>query len=211
MTVLAVDVDGNIQVAEAEPVEVPEGFSADVAQEYTQSTSPVANSQAMDGEFIDLQDVVEPDQHSVDQGGTPYESPMSMEPPEQASYSEPDYSSMTATIPPQGPVKEPSTPKPARPRTSVDDIKDFGNKDSSSAGPISYSVTLENVDLALTRKQLQRIFSEPQFGWNAFEIMQQVKGGTLVLEGLSPAQAVMLLKLVKGLNLQVSWRQHVYS
>ena len=194
--VLAVDVDGNVQVAEANQ-DNSGALNLDPAGAITEAPA--------EAEFIDIQDSMataaevseieaEPEVQVLmdDELTRPFQ--------ELAGELSADQSSS---------LNEPSA-QPQNSREAMDEITQFGNKDSS-AGPISYTIVLEGVDLAPIHTKLKEVISQRQFGWDAPAIMRQIKNGKLVLGGLSPAQTVMLLRLLRGTNIQISWSQHVYS
>jgi len=53
--------------------------------------------------------------------------------------------------------------------------------------------------------------ADPRFAWNIGDLAKKIKNGKLSLEGLSTAQAAMVVKVLRGLQIKISWRQHVYS
>ena len=90
------------------------------------------------------------------------------------------------------------------------DVVDFGNADTF-AGPITYAVVIEGIDSAQVIHDVKEAMYDSKFGWDVNEQMAQVNRGRLVLPGLSPAKAFVLINRIKYLPLKISWRQDVLS
>jgi hypothetical protein len=170
-TVLAVDVDGNVQIP-AEPestgTEQPEGFFQD---------------KIVDAEELVLPELQEP-----------------------ATFEAEFFEDEPAPIASQSQEAEEAT----QPRGALADIEEFGNKDSSS-GPLSYTLIVDGIDAGSIRKEVISALDEPQFGWSSADIAKNIKNGQLILKGLAVAQAVMAVRLLRGIKVRISWTQHLYS
>ncbi len=196
-TVLAVDVEGNVQLTESSP---SENFSESAQSSEAYSNEPV------EAEFQDLHEMMEGSLAETSTNAPTVDASAMEELPsveEALSSSQKNQENENQFLPTQE-IKEQSL------KEALGEIRNYGNKDSST-GPFNYTIIIDGIDLATTRGQLQEIFSKPQFGWDAKEMMKRIKGGTLSLEGLSSAQTVMLLRLLRGTKVQTSWSQHVYS
>ncbi len=90
------------------------------------------------------------------------------------------------------------------------DVVSFGNADTM-AGPLTYAVVIEGIDSAQVFHDVKEAMYDSKFGWDVNEQMAQVNRGRLVLPGLSPAKAFVLINRIKYLPLKISWRQDVLS
>lgn len=90
------------------------------------------------------------------------------------------------------------------------DVVDFGNADTG-VGPLTYAVVIEGIDSAQVIHDIKEAMYDSKFGWDVNEQMAQVNRGRLVLPGLSPAKAFVLINRIKYLPLKISWRQDVLS
>jgi hypothetical protein len=197
-TVLAVDVDGNVQIP-AEPestgAEQPEGFFQD---------------KIVDAEELILPELQEP---------APFEAASFNEPSAQeaqptgesefvqnSDFHSESFEDEPAPIASQSQEAEEAT----QPRGALADIEEFGNKDSSS-GPLSYTLIVDGIDAGSIRKEVISALDEPQFGWSSADIAKNIKNGQLILKGLAVAQAVMAVRLLRGIKVRISWTQHLYS
>lgn len=145
-------------------------------------------------------------------------------PPEQA-YAE---TSMPAEIPPaEMPTPEPEienynfnealgqpVPQPMQSFTSdssdFSDVEAFANTNTSS-GPLSYVVVIDGIESSHLLKQLREAMTDSRFGWDVQAITGSMAGGRLILPGLSPAKASVLINRIKYLPFKISWRQDVLS
>jgi len=107
-------------------------------------------------------------------------------------------------------VVEENTLTIAPDRPFVKEMTDFANKELSS-GPLTYSILIEGIDLADTRTAVLEALSDRKFDWDSETLRKKIRLGGLRLEGLSTAQAVMVIRRLQGIAVRISWRQHVYS
>jgi len=98
----------------------------------------------------------------------------------------------------------------AAPKDTFQEIRDFGNKEAS-AGPITYSITIEGLNVAERIEAVIEALSDPKFGWESSALSKKIKSGTMKLVDLNPAAAVMVIKKLRGIHVKVSWTQSLYS
>lgn len=100
---------------------------------------------------------------------------------------------------------------PSTPDTNdFSDVTEFANADTT-AGPLTYAVIIEGIESSRLLMQLKEAMTDSRFGWDVQEILNQVGSGRLVLRGLSPAKASVLINRIKYLPFKISWRQDVLS
>jgi uncharacterized protein YbaR (Trm112 family) len=100
---------------------------------------------------------------------------------------------------------------PATPDTNdFSDVTDFGNA-SAAVGPLAYTLIIEGIESSLLLKELREAMMDSRFRWDVNGILQQVRGGRLVITGLDPAKAAVFLNRLKYLPFKLSWRQDVLS
>ncbi|WP_413586073.1 hypothetical protein [Bdellovibrio sp. HCB274] len=107
---------------------------------------------------------------------------------------------------PADPIIEPKTSDDA----NFADVLEFANA-NSTAGNFSYAVIIEGLDSSQLVHQLKEAITDSKFGWNVSELLTHIGGGRLVIKGLSPAKASVLINRIKYLPFKVSWRQDVLS
>jgi hypothetical protein len=105
-------------------------------------------------------------------------------------------------------------PQPMQSYTSdssdFSDISDFANT-NESAGPLSYMVIIDGIETSHLLKQLREAMTDSRFGWDVQALLSKMGGGRLILTGLSPAKASVLINRIKYLPFKISWRQDVLS
>lgn len=90
------------------------------------------------------------------------------------------------------------------------DVTDFANA-NAAAGPLTYVVIIDGIESSYLLMQLKEAMTDSRFAWDVSALLTQVGGGRLVLSGLSPAKASVLINRIKYLPFQISWRQDVLS
>ena len=90
------------------------------------------------------------------------------------------------------------------------DVSDFANSDQLSS-PISYEVKIEGLDSSHLVKELKEAMTDSRFSWDVVDLLSNINKGVLVLPGLSPAKASVLINRIKYLPFKISWRQDVLS
>ena len=106
----------------------------------------------------------------------------------------------------------PPTPHDSGVSDSADfaEVTDFANSDTNT-GPLSYSVTIEGIENSHIVNQLKEALTDSRFGWDVAELVAQIGFGRLILKGISPTVASVLVNRIKFLPLKISWRQDVLS
>lgn len=106
------------------------------------------------------------------------------------------------------------TPQPMKTMSSdnsdFSDVADFANANTSS-GPLSYMVIIDGIESSHLLKQLREAMTDSRFGWDVASIISSMAGGRMILTGLSPAKASVLINRIKYLPVKISWRQDVLS
>ena len=88
------------------------------------------------------------------------------------------------------------------------DVTDFANA-ATSTGPLSYVVIIDGIDSSHLVRQLREAMMDARFAWDVEELLTHISAARLVLNGLSPAKASVLINRIKYLPLKISWRQDV--
>ncbi len=105
----------------------------------------------------------------------------------------------------------PEVPVGGTPDTAdFSDVTDFANTNTVS-GPLTYMVIIEGIESSRLLMQLKEAMMDSRFGWDVAELLTHVGGGRLILQGLSPAKASVLINRIKYLSFKISWRQDVLS
>lgn len=204
-SVLSVDVDGNVQLAsedfhqktathQAYEEPAPLNQFADSHMEQI----PEQNSQA-------FEPIPEPAAEPVFEQTEEVPTEPTLEPPAEI-YTEQSQEHMTEPAE----VAREVTSTWAEPKSAIQEIREFGNKEAPT-GPISYSILIDNVDLPDRAQEVLQALSDPKFGWDRSTLVSQLKNGQLQLDNLNPAIAVMVIKKLRGIHVQVSWTQSLYS
>ena len=90
------------------------------------------------------------------------------------------------------------------------DVTDYANS-NTLAGPLTYTLTIEGLDSNSLIAQLRESMTDSRFGWDVDGLLGSLKKDRLVLQGVSPAKASVLISRIKYLPLKISWRQDVLS
>lgn len=100
-----------------------------------------------------------------------------------------------------------------KPSASSGDFGDVANYANSEdvAGPMTYSIQIRGIELAETFERLREAVTDSRFGWDANEIMAKIQGGQLILRGLNPTKASLVVNRIKYLSLEISWKQEVFG
>lgn len=105
--------------------------------------------------------------------------------------------------------EEPAAPAPEAENVFAD-VVDYGNSEQSS-GPMAYTLTIQGLELAETFELLREAVTDSKFGWDGADLMSQVNKGELILKGLTPTKASILINRIKYLPIGLSWKQEVYG
>lgn len=184
-SVLSVDVDGNVQLAS-------EDFHQKTA------THQAYEEPAPLNQFAESQEQQIPEQ-------VPEQAPeLHVEQPVET------HAEIYNEAPVEAQTEEPVFEVFIEPKNAIQEIREFGNKEAAT-GPISYSLLIDNVDLPDRAQEVLTALSDPKFGWDRGMLASRLKNGQLHLENLNPAQAVMVIKKLRGIHVQVTWTQSLYS
>ncbi|WII72085.1 hypothetical protein QJS83_16610 [Bdellovibrio sp. 22V] len=177
------------------PVE-QEGYVGDIPQQVPEEMAPQEDPYLAPAEEIPPGSVIEtPGEMSAEAGMEAYST-------EEAPY---DFSQTLDRVqePTPAPASTPDTP-------DFSDVTDFANA-NTSAGPLTYSVIIDGIESSHLLLQLREAMTDSRFGWDVAELLSHVGGGRLVLKGLTPAKASVLINRIKYLPFKISWRQDVLS
>lgn len=111
---------------------------------------------------------------------------------------------------PVAPVEEETAQTWVKPKSAIQEIQEYGNKEVKT-GPISYTVVIHNLELPDTISEVMSALSDPKFDWQTSDLKKKIKHGQLQIDDLNPAQAVMVIKKLRGIHVQISWTQSIYS
>jgi uncharacterized Zn finger protein (UPF0148 family) len=91
---------------------------------------------------------------------------------------------------------------------ALGDVVSYANRDTNLRG-VSFDLVLKGLDYADLQEKVKKSLSDPKFAWNAEQRISNIKEGRLELKNLNPAQAVMAIKNLQDLSIQISWSQNV--
>lgn len=104
-----------------------------------------------------------------------------------------------------------AVPTPVQePQDSLAEITSFANTEANGSG-FSYDISIKGLDSALTVKLFREAITDSRFTWNEEEVMGQIVKGQLILKGIAPVKAAILINRIKYLELNISWSQSVYG
>lgn len=144
------------------------------------------------------------------------ESPESLEAQPEIQEPEPEAYVAPAVAPewtPE-PAEEPAPPaEPEKEYSSPDfsDVADYANADRNAGGPLSYTLHIRGLELADTFEKLREALTDSRFGWDSEDIMRTVSAGELLLKGLNPTKASILVSRIKYLPVELDWTQEVFG
>lgn len=107
----------------------------------------------------------------------------------------------------------PTEPEPEKVKVALNDFSDvesFANS-NSTVGPLTYTVTIEDINTKEVRAELKEALADKKFQWDASELIKKIKGGKLVLDDLGPVKASVVIHRIRELKVKISWRQNVYG
>lgn len=79
---------------------------------------------------------------------------------------------------------------------------------AEGAGQFLYEIEIDGIDGAKLRNELYEELKDPRWGWIAIELMGNIKMGKLVLKGINAVKASLLVNRLKGLPLEIKWKQN---
>lgn len=137
-------------------------------------------------------------------------------PPEEQIYapveeSGPEPVSEAAAEPAEGVYAEPE-PEAATPVfAEFADVVIYANDNEAASGPLTYTLQIRGLELADTFEKLREALTDSRFGWDVEEVMGRVSAGELVLPGLNPTKASILVGRIKYLPIELEWTQEVFG
>jgi hypothetical protein len=90
------------------------------------------------------------------------------------------------------------------PKMVFTEIAQFANELESSGLP-TYSIFLENIEAH--KESVYKVLLNEKFGWSQSFLKSRTFEDQIELRKVNPAQAVMVVKLLQSLPIQISWRQ----
>ncbi|MNT45144.1 hypothetical protein D3C72_1817090 [compost metagenome] len=90
------------------------------------------------------------------------------------------------------------------------DVTDFANANTVT-GPLAYTVIIEGIESNQLVNLVKEAMTDSRFAWDVTGHLLRIGGGKLVIEGINPAKASILVQRLKYLPLKISWRQDVLS
>jgi hypothetical protein len=90
------------------------------------------------------------------------------------------------------------------------EVSQFANA-SESSGPLTYHLQIKGLELADTFEKVREAMTDSRFGWDVDQLMSTIHFGELRLNHVSPTKAAVLVGRIKGLPIEISWKQEVYS
>jgi hypothetical protein len=184
-TVLSIDVDGNIDVgSEPQPEPPPSQAFEEPLSELTQRRIPLTDQlQQTPDEPQGFQEMLQPEYQ-------PQELTRAIEPP----------------------VEEPiqdfeMPPEPHQAPDLQEEVRQFAERNSAD-GLLLYTVTVEGIDSIQIRQAVILALSDSRFGFTPEDLQKLISRGKLVLKDLNPGQAVMTVRKLRVLPVEISWRQN---
>ena len=173
-------------------------------------------------DFGQSQNFEQPSEQNFEQPAQGYESAeqsYEQQPGETSGYETPAQDAYTSVEPTEAEPEPYDFNKPldhVEPAPSIADTSDFSDvTDFANAntvtGPLAYTVIIEGIESSQLVNLLKEAMTDSRFGWDVTGHLLRIGGGKLVIEGLNPAKASILVQRLKYLPLKISWRQDVLS
>lgn len=187
---LLINFDGSVEISGSSPPEV-------------QESEPVAS-----GSFhTNLHDKQQPVENS---GFAANEAP-------QADALEPggneDFQDNAWSVPVAEGFQSSAPQPPARtstPEESLQEIRDFGNSPqlTSESSLSSYFLLIRGLDSADVKQSVREVLTEPRLMLDVPALFKAVKNGELRLSGISSVKAFFIVSALRGLPVEVDWKQN---
>lgn len=89
----------------------------------------------------------------------------------------------------------------------------FANSEVSSGrdGPLLFRVILQGIDTKEIREIIREVLNDDRFRLDSAAIMARVAKGNLVIDGLSPVKASILVTRIKKLPVSIRWEQYAIT
>lgn len=92
-------------------------------------------------------------------------------------------------------------------------LNDFANSEVSSGrdGPLLYRVLISGIDTKEIRESIREVLEDSRFAWDSAEIYGRIQKGDLVIDGMSPVKASILVTRIKHLPVTIRWEQYAIT
>ncbi|RYZ71914.1 MAG: hypothetical protein EOP05_11565 [Proteobacteria bacterium] len=92
-------------------------------------------------------------------------------------------------------------------------LNEFANSEVSSGrdGPLLFRVILQGIDTKEIREIIREVLNDDRFRLDSVAIMARVSKGKLVIDGLSPVKASILVTRIKKLPVTIRWEQYAIT
>lgn len=89
-------------------------------------------------------------------------------------------------------------------------LNGFANSEASQAkeGNISYKILIMGIDSKEIRDSLREVIEDSRFGWDPDALISSIARGKLVISGVSPVKATILISRIKRLPVTITWEQY---
>ncbi len=89
------------------------------------------------------------------------------------------------------------------------DIVDYANSEDSAGedGPYYYNVHISGIHSSDIRERLIETLIDPRLGWSSGDINKKIQNGALSLKKLNPLSAHVVIRSIRDLPVEVSWKQ----
>jgi hypothetical protein len=88
----------------------------------------------------------------------------------------------------------------------LSEVSDFGNNEQDF-GALSYTLLIENIDTGDIRNKLAEALTDSKFQWDVVELLQKIEKGRLEISQLNPVKASILVHRLQEVPVRVSWNQ----
>lgn len=88
-----------------------------------------------------------------------------------------------------------------------EEISQFAEKDSAE-GLLSYTLIVKGIDTINIRQAILQALSDSRFGFGQRNLQKDIKMGVLKLPNLNPGQMVMAVRKLRALPVDISWSQN---
>ncbi len=194
----------------------PAGFEPVPFETPEVSVEPPAAFDPAPENVIDVAGEGEPQAVGDMAGGFGFEAPSAFDMPSGFDASSPE-SPMESLGMASFQTPEPSEPeRPAMafgPASDPLNLNEFANSEVSSGrnGPLLFRLFLTGIDTKEIRESIREVLNDDRLRLEASTILSQVSKGNLVIDGLSPVKASILVNRIKRLPITIRWEQYAIT
>ncbi len=210
-SVLFIDLEGKVQVSEPSSENALESSSGSPT-DWTSELKPEPPVNVDVASPIPPEPKIEPIQTKQPLNARPAQAQPLVPPPSPPR--PPSISPRMQSFPPQvmsgGPTQ--SGPRVAPPvvKISVQDlvkeISEFAN-DTNPGQTFVYDLSIYGIDTSEIRQKVLDALSDKRFRWDARILIGQIQNGALSITKLSPVKAMVLIRRLQELPLEIRWEQ----